>query len=474
MYKQITIKTLDQQGNSKANIARELGCHRNTVYNVLHRDGTVNQQTRSKPSVFLPHKDTIKRWLEEDKLTKKRIHEKLQEEYAIADSYDALRRFMKKHLPKEPKAYGVQEHLPGEEIEMDYGDIWLFIEEEGRKVKFQGMGFILPYSGMRYCILCDNQKMETFLTGFESAFVYYGGIPKRVKTDNLKNAVLKNTRHELVFNQNFLEFAYHYRFVINPCTPYSPQQKGAVEGTVKYVQRSFAAGRSFTTRQEARQALTAWLDTANAKVHGTYKEGINDRFAREKPLLQPIPSEPFALLDSVERVVGMNCHVSFRNNYYSVPMAYVAKTVTVRFSDTLVRIVYQGEEIALHHRDSGVGHFVTVRGHLPSHKVYSESEFQRKHEATMQAMGDNAHDYFKLLLDRQPGHWRQTIRSLYSLADEFGRETMDKALGRALIYGATDSRTIRHILEHKLYEIEEQPAPVFSSANSREMSYYEL
>jgi hypothetical protein len=422
----------------------------------------------------MPYLDTIKRWLEVDKLTKQRIHEKLQEDYAIPDSYDALRRFIKKHLPNEPAAYGVQEHLPGEEIEMDYGDIWLFIEEEERKVKFQGMGFILPYSGMRYCILCDDQKMETFLTGFESAFNYYGGTPKRVKTDNLKNAVLKNTRQELVFNQNFLEFAYHYGFVVNPCTPYSPWQKGAVEGTVKYVQRSFAAGRSFTTRQEASCALKSWLETANSRVHGTYKEVIKDRFAREKPLLQSIPAEPFAQLDSVERVVGINCHVSFQNNYYSVPFVYVAKTVTVRFSDTLIRIVYQGEEVALHHKASGIGSYVTNRSHLPPYKVYSETEFQLKHEAKMQAMGDNAHSYFKLLLVKQPGYWRQTTRRLYALTEEFGSEAMDKALGRALIYGATDSRTVRHILEHKLYETaEEQAAPAFSSANSRELSYYE-
>jgi hypothetical protein len=92
----------------------------------------------------------------------------------------------------------------------------------------------------------------------------------------------------------------------------------------------------------------------------------------------------------------------------------------------------------------------------------------------MQAMGDNAHSYFKLLLVKQPGYWRQTTRRLYALTEEFGSEAMDKALGRALIYGATDSRTVRHILEHKLYETaEEQAAPAFSSANSRELSYYE-
>lgn len=54
MYKQITIKTLDRQGNSKAGIAREMGCDRNTVRNILNRNIS-KKQTRNKPSVFLPY-----------------------------------------------------------------------------------------------------------------------------------------------------------------------------------------------------------------------------------------------------------------------------------------------------------------------------------------------------------------------------------------------------------------------------------
>jgi IS30 family transposase len=37
MYKQITIQTLHKQGIRKSQIARQLGCHRNTINNVLER-----------------------------------------------------------------------------------------------------------------------------------------------------------------------------------------------------------------------------------------------------------------------------------------------------------------------------------------------------------------------------------------------------------------------------------------------------
>ena len=38
MYKQITIQTLHKQGVKQADIAKQLGCHRNTVRNVLQRE----------------------------------------------------------------------------------------------------------------------------------------------------------------------------------------------------------------------------------------------------------------------------------------------------------------------------------------------------------------------------------------------------------------------------------------------------
>jgi transposase len=75
--------------------------------------------------------------------------------------------------------------------------------------------------------------LETFCTGFQNAFAFFGGVPKKAKIDNLKPAVITNTQYKLEFNQGFLEFAYHYGFVINPCTPYSPEQKGTVEGDMQ-------------------------------------------------------------------------------------------------------------------------------------------------------------------------------------------------------------------------------------------------
>ncbi len=94
MYQQITIKTLHKQGTKNAQIARQLGCHRNTVGNIIAREGLIEKQTRIKESVYAAYDAKIKEYLDRDKkerITNLRIYETclptgkiLHDEYSIA------------------------------------------------------------------------------------------------------------------------------------------------------------------------------------------------------------------------------------------------------------------------------------------------------------------------------------------------------------------------------------------------------
>lgn len=474
MAKQYTIRTLHDQGETNAEIARQLQCHRHTVENVLKRSTVLEKLTRNKPSAVTPYKSQIQVWYDKN-IPRQRMYEMLVEHDKVTFSYDALRKFVKKHIAKAPEAYGVQEHLPGSDMEVDFGDLVVYLEEEGKKVVLQALAFVLPYSGMKYYGVCENQKLETFCEGFVAAFGYFGGVPKRIKPDNLKAAVIKNQRYQLEFNQSFLEFAYHYGFVIHPCDPYSPEQKGTVEGGVKYIQQNFVPGRVFANKADLTKQLRAWNDVVNKKVHGTTKKIIEEAFLQEeKGTLLALPSEEFSFFYRCERIVGRNCHIHLESNYYSVPFSYVGKTVTVRWSKTVVRIIYQGEELALHQKSTGQGNYVTNRVHLPADKIYSETEYQARHENKMKAIGTHAHAYFIMLKEKQPRYWYQTLRGLYGLVAEYGNEAVDRALKRALSYEVRDIRIIRNILEGKLYDLcDSLTIPVFEeTSNSRDVSYY--
>lgn len=462
MYQQITIQTLARQGKKKVEIANELGCHRNTVRNIILMGGVKGKQTREKPSYFVPYHDQIKEWLDKD-VSNLRMYELLLEIHHITRTYDSLCKYIQKEFPKKQEAFGVQVTAPGEEAEVDFGYVGL------QPVNVPGMPVVrgktwvlcvkLSHSRVSYHELTRDQKVATLTIGITHAFEYFGGVPKRLKIDNLRAAILQNQHFDLQFQQDFLEWANHYNTVIVPCTPYSPEQKGKVESDVKYVKGNFFVERTFTDWQHLTQSLSGWTkDYANQRIHGTTRKiPWTVLCAEERMCLQKFPETAYTTFERGVRTVAKNCHIFFGNNYYSVPSAYVGKEVTIRWSKNVLRVIFQGEEVTSHALVSGTGHYVTRRSHLPEYKCYGQTEHQQKYEAKMADIGEHAHRYFQEVLVKHHAYWFQSVRAIVGLSKQYGNEAVNLSLKRAIRYMVLDIGTIRTILEQKLYELDCSP-----------------
>ena len=478
MYQQITIQTLHKQGEKKSRIARQLGCHRNTVLNIVKRNKVIEKQTRASSSVFDPYKQKISEYLDK-KISRLRIFELLGEGYGVMSTYINLCKYIQTKFPKRVEAYGVQVVEPGEVAEIDFGYLGLLPGLQGLPVKTYGLAVILPYSKLDFYAICYNQKLQVLVKELKAAFDYFGGVPKKLKVDNMKTAILKNQHYDLEFNQDFLKFASHYNIVVLPCSPYSPEQKGTVESGIKYLQGNFIAGREFKDDADIKRQLKSWMDNyANVRIHGTTRKIPLEVFKlEEKGKLQPLPREEFAFFNRAERVVSANCHIHFENNYYSVPASLVGKEVTLRWNDHLLRVIYLGEQVALHCKTTtGQGNYVTERSHLPDYKIYSQTEYQAKYESKMADIGEYAHQYFTMLLDTKQSYWFRNVRIILGLEKEYGRQALNLTLKRALFYQAVDIIIIKNILEKRLYLLELEPVLEKVSDNSdmnRSLNYYE-
>lgn len=476
MYKQITIKTLDRQGLKQSEIAKQLGCHRHTIANVLQRENFIEKQTRQKGSLFDPYQQQIKEWIKQ-KVSVLRQFEMLTETYNVHSTYVNLCKYIQVNFPKQQDAFGVQVTEPGEVAEIDFGYLGMFPGLSGSLVKTYGLAVILPYSRLDFYAITYDQKLDTLIKELENAFEYFGGTPKKLKVDNMKTAILKNQHYDLEFNQDFLEFAYHYNTVIIPCSPYSPQQKGTVESGIKYLQGNFISGRTFTDSGDMKRQLRNWMDNyANARVHGTTRKAPMQVFeAEEKVTLQQLPEASFAFFNRGVRIVASNCHIHFASNYYSVPSCHVGREVTVRWNKHLLRIIVSGEQVALHTIRSEIGTYVTKRSHMPSYKVYSQTEHQARFEAKFADMGEDSHQYFRYLLEKEP-YWFRIVRSILGLRVQYGDAAVNASLKRALYYHVRDVSTIKNILEKKLYAIATEPKLLEQSSNesslTRELNYY--
>ena len=94
--------------------------------------------------------------------------------------------------------------------------------------------------------------------------------------------------------REWLEYAQARGFVTDPARVRHPRDKPRVEAGVKYVQGNFFAGETFLDLADARSKMTAWLATANARVHGTTRQVPAVVFAaQEAPCLLPAPAERY-------------------------------------------------------------------------------------------------------------------------------------------------------------------------------------
>ena len=139
------------------------------------------------------------------------------------------------------------------------------------------------------------------MAGLETAFTYFGGVPRELLFDQLKAVIIDDRRPEdgkLIENPEFLRFAAHWGFRIRACRPYRAKTKGKVERPIRYLRDNFLYGRTFLGDADLSEQLTRWLsEVANQRVHGTTREIPAVRFARgERAPLQPLAARPYRSL----------------------------------------------------------------------------------------------------------------------------------------------------------------------------------
>ena len=96
---------------------------------------------------------------------------------------------------------------------------------------------VLGASGYAFVHAVPTQRIADWLACHALAFEFFGGTPAQLIPDNLKAAVTKHTRVELIPNPCYAEMADHYRCVINPARSGKPKDKSLAEVTVQIVQR---------------------------------------------------------------------------------------------------------------------------------------------------------------------------------------------------------------------------------------------
>ena len=364
LYEQIRKVRDREEGVSIRELSRRFRVHRRDVRQALASPVPPPRQAPPpRPSLLDEWKPTIDAWLEADRTaprkqrhTARRVWERLRDELDVVVGESTVRRYVTdvRRRQEVPLAEVMvpQRHVLGEEGEVDFGTIT--VELAGLLVEVQLFLMRLSASGRTFTRAYLNECQEVFLDGHVRAFEHFGGVPARIRYDNLKAAVVRVLKgRDRIESERFVAMRSHYGFDSFFCQPgiKGAHEKGGVEGEVgRFRRRHLVPVPKVTSLAELNERLAAAAVLDDGRRIGNRRVTVGEHFAFEAEALRPLPVEPFEISAVSSHRVDRKSRVSVRGCLYSAPARLVGRRVDVRVGAETIEILDGNRTIAAHPR----------------------------------------------------------------------------------------------------------------------------
>jgi transposase len=380
-----------------------------------------------------------------------------------------------------------QPYRAGEKLFVDYaGQTIPFIDRETGEIhEAQVFVATLGASNYTFAEASLSQNLPSWIQSHIHAFEFFQGVPEILIPDNLLSAVTRPCRYEPDLNATYREMAEHYETVIIPARVRKPKDKAKVESGVQMVEHWVLAPlrhRDFFSLLEVNEAIAEQIEKLNnrpfQKLEGTRRSLFE---TLEKPALKLLPLQRYIYTDWKRAKPNIDYHIEVDHHYYSVPYQLIQHRLDVRFSDTLVEVLFKGRRVASHRRSYRKGGYTTLSEHMPkSHQKYLEWTPSRLLRWAAKT-GPHTQNLVAAILEHRP-HPEQGYRSclgLLRLGKTYSAERLEAACARALEIKAYSYKNVESILKKGLDRqplrtaSSQPPQPLLEHANLRGKEYYQ-
>ena len=461
-----TIETLLERNTPQREIARITGIDRKTVRS--YRQRWLEQQANSPgvatgsaeqipppwppapvpvtTSLCEPHREFI-----EAQLRLKRnamaIFQDLVEQHGFAGQYNSVKRFAAKLRHKEPEQFDRLSFLPGEEMQVDYGEgAYTLVPGSDRYRKPRLFVATLRYSRASFRCVVWKSSHQVWAELHERAFRHFGGCPQYVVLDNLKEGVLKPDLYEPELNKVYATTLEHYGVVADPARVRDPNRKGAVEHAIGHTQATALKGRRFESIEAQNEFLAHWEKNWAAKrIHGTERRQVQAMFEEERAHLQALPLLGMQYFDEVERTVCDDSCVRVQHSSYAARPASIGSKVLVRIYAQRIEIreLRSGALLRTHAKAERPGTVV-----LPQdERVFNPSRETRLILRQAGEIGEHARRLCQLLFAIEGRVGQRKLWGIVGLSRRYPAHCINAACAQALEQGIYSYKRVLALTE---------------------------
>lgn len=476
-----------QGGSGVRTLARATGLSRNTVRKYIQaaercgltRDGPPptedqllalvrlniagpRQVMRPTEEILAPWAERIGDWLKGERLELTRIHELLTQQHC-AISYMSLYRYVRRRewLTSQRATVRMADTKPGELAEMDFGRLGLMMDpQSGRRRLVWALVIVLGYSRHSFVWPLLRQQLGDITEGLETAWAFFGGIPRNLVIDNFPAAVAGPDALDPHLTRGFLEYSQRRGFIADPARVRHPRDKPKVERHVPYVRERFFKGGQFHDLADLRAQARRWcLEVAGPRVHGTTRKLPLVVFnEEEKATLLPWDGEPYDVPDWHDVTVHPDHHIAYRYALYSAPYHTCppGTKLEVRGDGKLVRLYKRSMLVKVHPRQPRGGRATDPQDYPPELTTYTMRCPDRLKRQGAE-LGDSVGAFAERLLGG-PLPWVKVrqAQKLLRLGERYTAARLDAACAKALSVDLIDVRRLERILVEAL-ETETRP-----------------
>jgi len=371
-WKQIRLEVLRGE-TSKREILRREGIHWKTLQKILSYSEPPGYQLktdRAKPKIG-PYLERIEEIIQNDKAiqkkqrhTAKRIYERIREE-GYQGKYTQVKEAVREIKRIKREVYMPLVHRPGE-AQVDFGYALAKVAGILRKVAFFVM--VLPYSDAFFVMCFERECTESYYEGHVRAFEFFGGVPSRITYDNSRVLVGKIIgSHERSLTDGFLKLQSHYLFREHFCRVARPNEKGVVEGTVKYTRFNFFVPVPQVRNLE--ELNTILVEQCRDDMKRRLRGGAGTKaelLIEDQAAFIPLPPSPFDACRKRSTRASSLSLVRFDDNDYSVPVAYAHHEILAKGYIDRIVLCNKATVVAEHPRSWGKqGIFFNYVHYLP-------------------------------------------------------------------------------------------------------------
>jgi transposase len=355
-WTKIRLEVLRGERSKREILSRE-GIHWETLKKILEHSeppGYRIEKPRPKPKIG-PFLEQIAQIIEDDKqLPKKQRHTAVRiyhriKEMGYEGKYTQVKEAVREIKRVNQEVFMPLNHDPGE-AQVDFGYALANVSGILRKVAFFVM--VLPYSDAFFVMAFERECTESYWEGHVRAFEFFGGVPQRISYDNSRVLVSQIIGpHERKLTDGFLKLQSHYLFREHFCRVRRPNEKGVVEGVVKFTRLNFFVPVPQVRDLEELNVRLVELCREDMKRRLRGKNGTKAELLKEdQAAFLPLPPSPFDACKKQSTRASSLSLVRFDDNDYSVPVDYAHHEILIKGYVDRVVLCHMEKVVAEHKR----------------------------------------------------------------------------------------------------------------------------